>query len=168
MRNRKTPTRAVIYPLPGPSCSSHYDRPMQASFKHLGGQDNARPWAFMFEGPYLTIEDWQHAVDQWCQTMDPLCYAVLAKQSQDAEPEPVGLMSFMNIVPAHRRIELGSIIFSSALKRTRSATEAFYLVMKHTFDNLGYSRLEWKANHLNKPSLAAPERLGFVFEGIFR
>ncbi|CAG9940374.1 unnamed protein product [Clonostachys rosea f. rosea IK726] len=140
-----------------------------ASFKHLAGEGNAQPWTFMFGGPYNTEAEWQTAVDGWCKASDPLCYAVLAKPTPDAgSPEPVGLMSFMNIVPTHRRLEIGSIIFGQALRKTRMATEAFYLTMKHAFDDLGYSRFEWKANHLNKPSLAAAERLGFVFEGIFR
>ena len=38
----------------------------------------------------------------------------------------------------------------------------------HAFEDLKYLRVEWKANNLNKPSLSAAERLGFVFEGIFR
>jgi hypothetical protein len=33
---------------------------------------------------------------------------------------------------------------------------------------LGYRRYEWKCDALNAPSRAAAQRLGFVFEGIFR
>jgi RimJ/RimL family protein N-acetyltransferase len=42
-----------------------------------------------------------------------------------------------------------------------------YLMMKRVFD-LGYRRYEWKCDALNAPSRASAERLGFVFEGVFR
>lgn len=32
----------------------------------------------------------------------------------------------------------------------------------------GFRRYEWKCNALNAPSIAAAERLGFSFEGVFR
>ncbi len=75
---------------------------------------------------------------------------------------------YLNIVPGHLRVEIGSIILGERLARTRAATEAFFLMIKHAFEDLGYHRVEWKANHLNKPSCSAAARLGFVFEGIFR
>lgn len=142
-----------------------------SSFRHLAGLDNIRRWTYMLSGPYSTLEEWQLAVDAWSKSKDPLCYAVLSKPSDndgEKKEEVVGLLSFMNIVPDHRRIEIGSVNLGAVLQRTRAATEAFYLIMKHAFEDLGYLRVEWKANHLNGPSLAAAERLGFVFEGIFR
>jgi RimJ/RimL family protein N-acetyltransferase len=42
-----------------------------------------------------------------------------------------------------------------------------YLMMRHAFE-LGYRRYEWKCNALNLPSRRAAERLGFLFEGLFR
>ncbi|KAF4990818.1 hypothetical protein FGRMN_8259 [Fusarium graminum] len=143
---------------------SHAD----ASWKHLGGSKNSHLWTYMFKGPYLDPEEWREAVEDFATTEDPLFYTVLSGPRSDPQSEPVGQMSFMNIVPSHRRIEIGSIIFGAQLKQTRAATEAFYLIIKYAFEDLGYLRVEWKANHLNKPSLAAAERLGFVFEGIFR
>jgi RimJ/RimL family protein N-acetyltransferase len=74
----------------------------------------------------------------------------------------------MRIEPTQRVIEVGSIIYSSALQRTRAATEAMYLLARHVFEDLGYRRYEWKCNALNAPSRRAAERLGFTFEGIFR
>jgi RimJ/RimL family protein N-acetyltransferase len=74
----------------------------------------------------------------------------------------------MRIEPAHRVIEVGSILYSPALQRTRGATEAMYLLARYVFDDLGYRRYEWKCNALNAPSRAAARRLGFTYEGIFR
>ena len=53
------------------------------------------------------------------------------------------------------------------LQRSPAATEAMYLMMRHAFE-LGYRRYEWKCDALNARSRRAAERLGFVFEGVFR
>jgi len=45
---------------------------------------------------------------------------------------------------------------------------AIALAMARVFDELGNRRYEWKCDALNAPSRAAAERLGFVFEGVFR
>jgi RimJ/RimL family protein N-acetyltransferase len=72
------------------------------------------------------------------------------------------------MAPKDRCIEVGAILFSPALQRTRGATEAMYLMARHVFEDLGYRRYEWKCNALNQPSRRAALRLGFTFEGIFR
>ena len=73
----------------------------------------------------------------------------------------------MRIEPAHGVIEIGSIWFDPRFQRTRQSTEALFLMMDHALTDLGYRRLEWKCNALNKQSRAAAVRLGFRFEGIF-
>jgi RimJ/RimL family protein N-acetyltransferase len=65
-------------------------------------------------------------------------------------------------------IEVGAIVYSPALQKTRAATEAMYLMAGYAFDDLGYRRYEWKCNALNEASQAAARRLGFTFEGVFR
>jgi RimJ/RimL family protein N-acetyltransferase len=65
-------------------------------------------------------------------------------------------------------IEVGGLNFSHRLRRTQSATEAMYLMMRRVFDELGYRRYEWKCDSLNAPSRAAAQRLGFQYEGTFR
>lgn len=74
----------------------------------------------------------------------------------------------MSIVPEQLRLEIGWVLFSPALQRTTGATEASYLLLKYAFEELGYRRVEWKCNALNEGSRRAAERLGFVFEGVFR
>jgi RimJ/RimL family protein N-acetyltransferase len=74
----------------------------------------------------------------------------------------------MRIEPAHRVIEVGSILLTPRLQRTVGATEAMYLMARHVFEDLGYRRYEWKCNAQNEPSRRAAERLGFIFEGVFR
>jgi RimJ/RimL family protein N-acetyltransferase len=74
----------------------------------------------------------------------------------------------MRIDTANGVIEVGHIAFSPLLKRTRIATEAIYLLMRHVFEDLGNRRFEWKCDSLNGPSRSAALRFGFTFEGIFR
>ncbi|KAJ4327650.1 hypothetical protein N0V84_001900 [Fusarium piperis] len=161
------PSRVFLdgkYTLLAPLDVSHAD----ALFKHLGGEENAHLWTYMFGGPYLDQDEWRETQKVWSKREDTIFFTVLSGPREDGDSEPVGQMSYLNIVPDQRRIEIGSVILGGKLKQTRAATEAFYLLIKHAFEELGYLRVEWKANHLNKPSLAAAERLGFVFEGIFR
>lgn len=58
----------------------------------------------------------------------------------------------MRIDVKNRVIEMGWILYSPKLKRSRIATEAQYLVMKYVFETLQYRRYEWKCDNLNEPS----------------
>ncbi len=79
-----------------------------------------------------------------------------------------GFLSLMNIEPKNAAIELGNIWFGPELRRTRAATEAMFLLLRHAADDLGYRRLVWKCNALNEPSKRAALRLGFSYEGLLR
>ncbi|TFB00636.1 Uncharacterized protein CCMA1212_007434 [Trichoderma ghanense] len=140
----------------------------RALYKHLGGGENAWRWKYMPIEGLPSEEACETTIKAWSASKDPLFYAVLSGPASDAASEPAGILSYLSIVPDHRRIEIGWVILGDALKHSRQATEAFYLFMKHSFEDLGYLRVEWKANHLNGPSVAAAERLGFTFEGVFR
>lgn len=137
-------------------------------FKHLGGESRLPLWTYMLTSGFTSTEECQTFISNASEKSDPFFYSVYDGPAENPDSEIVGMMSYMNSVPAHRRIEIGSVILGEKLSKTRQATEAFYLFIKHAIDDLGYQRVEWKANHLNAPSLAAAERLGFTFEGIFR
>ncbi|RFU76583.1 acyl- n-acyltransferase [Trichoderma arundinaceum] len=139
-----------------------------AIYKHLGGEENAWRWKYMMIEGLPNEEVCETTIKAWSASEDPIYYAVLSGPASDPASEPAGILSYLAIVPNHRRIEIGSVILGDALKRSKEATEAFFLFMKHSFMDLGYLRVEWKANHLNAPSLAAAGRLGFTYEGVFR
>ncbi|CAE8737328.1 unnamed protein product [Polarella glacialis] len=82
--------------------------------------------------------------------------------------QAVGFFSLMRATPKAGSIETGWVTFSPALQRTRAATEAFYLLLRYTFNELGYRRHEWKCDAANLPSRRAAQRLGFSWEGLFR
>lgn len=118
----------------------------------------------MFGGPYNSLEEFQTSIDTMSQSSDPFYYAIVDNKTQSA----VGHASLMRIEPVHRVIEVGNIMYSPALQRSRAATEAMYLLAKHVFEDLGYRRYEWKCDNYNEPSKVAAGRLGFTFEGVFR
>ena len=128
------------------------------------GAQNERLWLYLFEGPFPTRASFDSHLQQKASSEDPLFFAILDKVSGDA----VGYAAYMRIEPAHRVIEVGSILFTPRLQRTIGATEAMYLMARHVFEDLGYRRYEWKCNAMNGPSRSAALRLGFTFEGVFR
>lgn len=129
---------------------------------HGPGHENL--WRYLFDGPYATPEAFRAALDKKASTDDPLFFTILDR----AEGRALGYASFMRIEPAHRCIEVGSILYTPRLQRTAGATEAMYLMARHVFEDLGYRRYEWKCDSRNEPSRRAALRLGFTFEGIFR
>ncbi|KAM0666069.1 hypothetical protein ACQRIT_004766 [Beauveria bassiana] len=137
-------------------------------FKHLGGKENFWRWTYMMTSGFPSMGSCTEAIREWAEKQDAFFYSVYDRSLSDSASEPAGMVSYMAAVPDHRRIEIGSVILGEKLVKSRQATEAFYLFIKHAIEDLGYQRVEWKANALNAPSLAAATRLGFTFEGIFR
>ncbi|KAI9034492.1 acyl-CoA N-acyltransferase [Hyaloraphidium curvatum] len=123
-----------------------------------------RSFAYLPYGPFADEDSFRKQVISLASSHDPLAWAVIPHTSGKAE----GWLTLMNIEPANAAIEIGNIWFSPLLQRTRAATEAMFLVMRHAMDDLGYRRMVWKCNSLNAPSRAAASRLGFVQEGILR
>jgi RimJ/RimL family protein N-acetyltransferase len=128
------------------------------------GEQNDALWQYLAEGPFRLQKDFDKTFAAMAASDDPLFFAILDRTTQHA----VGRASYLRIDPKHRVIEVGGLLFSPALQRTRGATEAMYLMARHAFEDLGYRRYEWKCNALNEPSRRAALRLGFTFEGIFR
>jgi RimJ/RimL family protein N-acetyltransferase len=135
-----------------------------ALWQGLGGEANAPLWLYMPDGPFLERAAFDAYMQAKAISQDPLFFAILDRQTSLA----VGRATFMRFDPPNRVIEVGGIIFTHALRRSRGATEAMYLMARHVFEELGYRRYEWKCNTLNEPSRRAAQRLGFTFEGIFR
>lgn len=130
----------------------------------LGGPEHAHLWDYVLSAPLTDRAAFRSYISQRVLSSDPYDMAIIDLTSGKA----VGSASFYNIRPAHRVIEVGFVMFSPLLQRTRAATEAMFLMARHVFEELGYRRYEWKANDLNERSKRAARRLGFEFEGVFR
>ena len=115
------------------------------------GPEREAQWMYLWDGPYPSEAAFLENLAQKAVSEDPFFYSIVERASGRA----VGVASYLRITPKDRVIEVGSILFTPALQRTRGATEAMYLMARHAFDTLGYRRYEWKCNALNAPSRRA-------------
>ncbi len=132
-------------------------------FAATHGPERDALWLYMGAGPFADLAAFRTWLDQRLDAADPYFYAL----RDPATGAVLGLASLMRIDTSHRVMEVGNIVYSPHLQRSIAATEAMYLLARYAFE-LGYRRYEWKCNAHNLPSRRAAERLGFVFEGIFR
>jgi RimJ/RimL family protein N-acetyltransferase len=125
--------------------------------------ETGRGWTYLPYGPFPNANAFEAWVEDASGSDDPIFFAILGEDGV-----PVGVASYLRIMPAIGTIEVGHIHFSPQLQRTPAATEAMYLMMAHAFEELGYRRYEWKCDALNARSRRAAERLGFTYEGTHR
>jgi RimJ/RimL family protein N-acetyltransferase len=125
---------------------------------------SAAGWAYLGYGPFADAAAMRSFVGGFATTHDPMAWAIRPHRTGTAD----GWLTLMEIHPAHAHIEIGNIWFSPRMQRTRAATEAMFLLMRHAMEDLGYRRLTWKCNALNAPSIRAAHRLGFTYEGTLR
>jgi RimJ/RimL family protein N-acetyltransferase len=173
------PVGAPVEPLPSGRAPSH--EPMEGASVRLEPVDaakhaaslyrlsHARPgdavlWTYLAYGPFADQGAFEGWLAERAGSEDPLFFALVEEGSGRAS----GMASYLNIVPAHGCIEIGHIWFAPPLQKTRAATEAIFVMMRHAFDDLGYRRLEWKCDALNEASRRAARRFGFTYEGTFR
>ncbi|MGE0231312.1 MAG: GNAT family N-acetyltransferase [Flavobacteriaceae bacterium] len=121
-------------------------------------------WEYMAFGPFGTEAAFIAHARAAFFGADPQFYAIV-------EPDgglPLGILALMRIDRANGVIEVGTILLSPAVQRTRTASAAMHLVMRRVFGELGYRRLEWKCDSRNERSKYAARRFGFTYEGLFR
>jgi RimJ/RimL family protein N-acetyltransferase len=155
--------------------------PLRGRYVELLPLDAARDAEALYEASHPPHGDpgvWHYLFESPCDSVDEFrAQLVAAEADASALPftivpaaggRPGGSASYLRIDPANGSIEIGSIWFGPALRRTTAATEAIHLLARYAFETLGYRRLEWKCNALNAPSRAAAARFGFTYEGTFR
>ncbi|RFU28589.1 hypothetical protein B7463_g7762, partial [Scytalidium lignicola] len=173
LQTKNTPHHCKVVPLS--------DEHVEDLFANLGGMDNASLWKYMTTGPYADIGPFKTGLIQNMRESNFFVpFTILSddprhvtnrnkpNSSSSSLSSAVGLICILNARPEHYALEIGCVIFAKTLQRTAAATEAIYLFMKYSFEDLHYRRVEWKANNLNEPSKRAALRLGFQFEGVFR
>ncbi|NNM51880.1 MAG: GNAT family N-acetyltransferase [Pseudomonadales bacterium] len=120
-------------------------------------------WTYLPYGPFDNFSDYLACLTGLSRDEHALFFAIIDSSRHQA----VGLACFQRIEPATGVLEVAHVKFSPTLKKSPAATEAMYLMMRHAFAT-GYRRYEWKCDSCNQASRQAAQRLGFVFEGIFR
>ena len=160
------PARPAQRPLQGRFCIVEpldVARHARALFDANSQDREHRMWTYLTYGPFTDFDTYERWLTGCAASPDPLFQAFVDRRSGNT----VGIGAFMRIDPPAGTIEVGHIALSPALQRSPAATEAMYLMMRHAFE-FGYRRYEWKCDALNARSRRAAERLGFVFEGVFR
>jgi RimJ/RimL family protein N-acetyltransferase len=157
-------------PRPGPvTLKGRYGRleklrPDHASdlWSVFAGHD--RVWTYIStDGPFADPSEFASFIKKRAAAEDPYAYAIV-----DPQDRAIGYFTLLRIVPPHRVIEVGHVLYSPSLQRTPLGTEAQYLLARYVFETLGYRRYEWKCDSLNAASRRAALRYGFVYEGTFR
>jgi RimJ/RimL family protein N-acetyltransferase len=157
-------------PRPGPvALQGRHGRVEKLKAEHaadlwtvFAGQDQV--WTYISaDGPFATFDAFSAFTAMRAAADDPYAYAII-----DASGRAVGYFTLLRIVPNHRVIEVGHVLYSPALQRTPLGTEAQYLLARYVFETLGYRRYEWKCNSHNAASRRAALRYGFTYEGTFR
>ena len=159
---RKEPLRVKIngqYCRLEPLNPKLHAEPLFEAFWH---NNCGETWTYLPYGPFEMLDDFSG----WLNKANDVksVFVIIDLQSSTAQ----GTANYHDMDLAHGVIEVGGIHYSKQLQKTRAATEAMYLMMRHVFDDLEYRRYQWRCNALNKASRQAAERLGFKFEGIFR
>jgi RimJ/RimL family protein N-acetyltransferase len=85
-----------------------------------------------------------------------------------ADQAVVGSTSYLDAVPRHRRVEIGSTWYTPDVWGTQVNPECKLLLLAHAFEVLGMNRVALCTDALNARSQAAIEKLGAVKEGVLR
>ena len=135
-----------------------------ALFEAMHGPDaDPHMWDYLGYGPFEDAADFTRNLRQFAASEDPLWFTFV----DTAAGQPIGAGTYLRIDPSNRVIEIGHLLFGSAMQRSTAATETIYLLIRNAFD-LGYRRVEWKCNDFNERSKRAALRFGFNREGTFR
>jgi len=86
----------------------------------------------------------------------------------NASGEIVGSTRYMNVEPAHRRLEIGSTWYARRVQRTALNTECKLMLLAHAFETLDCIAVEFRTSFFNFQSRRAIERLGAKQDGILR
>ena len=112
---------------------------------------------------------------RWMITTDVEAWIARALATEDAQHFAVlrdgvvvGSTSYLNVVPEHRRLEIGNTWNNPSTWGTGANTEAKYLLLRHAFEELGMRRVEFKTDALNERARAALAAIPSEFEGIHR
>jgi N-acetyltransferase len=84
------------------------------------------------------------------------------------EDQIIGSTRYLDILPEHKSLEIGSTWYHPDSWRTRVNTECKYLLLQHGFENWKFRRVQLKTDSRNLRSQKAIQRIGAVKEGTLR
>ena len=80
----------------------------------------------------------------------------------------VGSTRYMNVVPEHRRVEIGTTWYAKRVQRTAVNTDCKLLLLTHAFEVLECIAVEFRTSWFNFRSREAIARLGAKQDGVLR
>lgn len=134
--------------------------PAHVEALHAANPVDPDHWRYLSYGPFPDEAVYRLWAEGAAESADPAYYAVRGASGWS------GVAALMRIDRTHGVVEIGSIAFSPPLQRTRAATEAIHLLLRHCFE-AGFRRVEWKCDARHAVSRRAAERFGFRYEGTF-
>lgn len=126
------------------------------------GELHANPYTFIPRASQL--DEYLDRADLGYAEGRELPFAIVHRQLRRV----VGSIRFCDIVPQHRRVQIGRAFVARSWQRTYVNTETRYLMLRYAFDVWHCNRVEFLADVLNVQSRAALERIGARLEGILR
>jgi len=118
-----------------------------------------------------TFPEFEALINEFITNPIREAFAILSPSpNADTTDNVLGLITYLDISPSNRELEIGWVLFAPPLQRTIASTEVIYLLMRHAFETLqpAYRRVVWHCHALNAASDRAARRLGFVYEGTLR
>lgn len=146
----------VLHPLDETHATRLYDR--------LLAENQTELHRYTTDEPVRSIDDMRRMIRGKLSISGAAYFACEDKASSGI----AGFASLMRTDLANRSVEIGNVLYTGPLRRTRAGTEAIYLLVRHAIETLGFRRVEWKCNDRNAASRHAALRYGFTFEGVFR
>ena len=111
----------------------------------------------------------------WMTTRDTEAWIAAALAATDMhhfvvlqEGGVIGSTSYLNVVPEHRRLEIGNTWNTPSAWGTGANTDAKYMLLWYAFEKLRMYRVEFKTDAKNDRARAALAAIPSQFEGIHR
>ena len=82
--------------------------------------------------------------------------------------EYVGCTRFYDMQLAYQTTQLGYTWYSKKCWGTKLNENCKYLLLQFAFDQMGFERVEFRADNNNKRSIAAMQKIGCTVEGVLR
>lgn len=133
-------------------------------FDAFSAAPDGRDWTWLSIGPFAEFSDLYEVLNTIEHSDTNLHFAIIDLSTQKA----IGTIALIQPDTLNGKVEMGYVLYSRLLRKTKIATEAQFLLMQYVFDELQYRRYEWKCDHFNTASKQAALRLGFSYEGTFR
>lgn len=134
-----------------------------ALFSSLHREADGAGWTYLNQGPFPDQQDWARALAGFAARAHAHYYALVSAKTGLA----CGIASYLHVCAADGVLEIGGVHLSPEVRRSRAATEMFYLMLRQAFEQ-GFRRCEWRCDAHNEASARAALRLGFTFEALWR